>query len=89
MYNIDEKFLSTLLKDYARSTVGRLCKQVENLELKKDLTEEQKLSILKIFHRESMYEIFRDLEKQIKSYQSGRTFVKFEIYKKQAPSDSK
>lgn len=86
MYNIDEKFLSILLKDYAKATVGRLCKQVEITEVQKDLTEAQKLGVLKSFHRELIYEVFRDLEKQIKSFQAGQTFTKFKIY---TPSDSK
>lgn len=80
MYNLDEKFVSNLLKDYARTTVCRLCKQVEIIELQKDLTEVQKLAVLKTFHRELVYEVFRDLEKQVKSFQSGQTFAKFKIY---------
>jgi len=86
MYNIDEKFIKDLLKDYARTMVCRLCKQVETLEVQKDLIEVQKLNILKSFHRESIYETFRDLEKQIKSYQIGQTFTKFKVY---SPTDSK
>lgn len=86
MYKIDEKFLNNLLKDYSRTVVGRLCKQVETVETQTDLTETQKLSVLKSFHRELIYEIFRDLEKQIKCYQAGQTFAKFKIY---TPSDPK
>lgn len=86
MYNIDEKFLTNLLKDYARTTVGRLCKQVETTEAQSNLTEAQKLAVLKSFHRELVYEVFRDLEKQIKSFQAGQSFAKFKIY---TPSDSK
>ncbi len=80
MYKIDEKFFNNLLKDYARSTVCRLCKQVEMLESKKDLTEVQKLDVLKSFNRELLYEVFRDLEKQVKCFQAGQTFAKFKIY---------
>lgn len=79
-YKFSQEFVQTLLRDYSRAMVGRLCKQVELLSAKSDLSEKQKLDLLKSFNRELIYEHFRDLENQLKAYTEGRKFTKFEIY---------
>ena len=64
-YKFSQEFIQTLLRDYSRAIVGRLCKQVELLTAKSDLSEKQKLDLLKSFNRELIYEHFRDLENQL------------------------
>lgn len=76
MYNIDKKFLSDLLSTHSRALVGRLCKQNETLASRKDLSESQKLSLLKDFGKELIYEETRNLESQIKAYSEGKNYYK-------------
>lgn len=83
MYIIDEKFLSTTLNAHSRSLVGRLCKQNEILSARPDLSETQKLSLLKDFSKELIYEEIRNLENQIKAFAEGKEF--FKIYKPPTP----
>jgi len=84
MYKLDEKFLSESLSNFSRTLVGRLCKQNELLASKKDLSEIQKLSLIKDFAKELIYEETRNLESQLKAYSEGREYSK--IYN---PSTSK
>lgn len=86
MSNIDEKFLKTIFADYSRAMVGKICKQNEVLASDKSLTKEQALGLLKAFNRELIYESFRDLENQIKAFQTGKQFIKFSLY---TPNDKK
>lgn len=81
MYQIDEKFLKKLLRDTSRSIVGRLCKQNEVLQDHEDISDNQKLKILKSFQRELIYEAFRDLENALKIYMQGKDYEKFKIYR--------
>lgn len=81
MYKITDKFLSALLRDYGRAIVGRLCKQIESLQ--KDLDENSSefkyLNHAKNLQKEFIYEYFRDLKNQIRTYNSGLQFKKFKI----------
>lgn len=81
MYKITEKYLSDLTRDYSRSLVGRLCKQIESLQ--KDLDENSPefkyLNHAKNLHREMIYETFRDLKNQVKAFDSGIKLRKFNI----------
>lgn len=79
MYNIQEKFLRDLLRDYSRVIVRRVCSQSEILEQDDTLSKSQSLILLKQFSRELIYNSFKDLEAQIKSYKEGRSFSKFNI----------
>ena len=81
MSEINEKYIANLLKDYSRSMVGRLCKQIESLQkdLDKNSLEFKYLNHVKNLHRELIYELFRDLKSQIRSYNSGINFQKFNL----------
>lgn len=85
MYYINKKFLKDLFRDFSRSMVGKLCKQNEILQRNKNLSETQKLNLLKDFNRELIYESFRELENNIKFFNEGREYKKYPIY---TPSDS-
>jgi len=86
MVNSNDKFVKTLLSDFSRAMVGRICKQNEVIADNKSLTKEQALSLLKSFNRELIYESFRDLENQIRAFQNGKQLIKFSIY---TPDDKK
>lgn len=79
MYNIDEKFLTATLSAHSRTLVGRMCKQNELLAARHDLSESQKLSLMKEFAKELIYEEIRNLENQIKAFAEGKEYSK--IYK--------
>lgn len=85
-YQLEELFLKNLLRDYSRAIVGKLCKQAEILETDTSLSREQAIDILKKFNKELIYESFRDLNNHIKTYQSGKDFIKFNIY---SPTDNR
>lgn len=76
---MNEKFLKILFKDCSRGMVGRLCKQIEILQDKKDLSERQKFNLLKDFNRELVYEEFRNILNQVKVYNKGLNYKKFNI----------
>lgn len=78
MYEINEKYLSDILRDHSKSIVGKLCKRIEVLDTE-ELTEKQKLSVLKTFQRELIYESFRDLKTIIKTHADGLKYYKFNI----------
>lgn len=80
---IDAKFFSNALNLHARTLVGKFCKQNELISSKKDLTETQKLQILKDFGKELVYEEIRSLENQIKAFSEGKEYAK--IYKPPTP----
>lgn len=82
--NIDIKFFSEALNAHARTLVGRFCKQNEIISSKKDLSEAQKLQILKEFGKELVYEEVRNLENQIKAFSEGKEYAK--IYKSPTPT---
>lgn len=76
---IDLNFFSIEVKTWAGSVVGRLCKRNELLASRKDLTEIQKLSLLKEFSKEVIYEEVRNLESQIRAFSEGKEYSK--VYK--------
>lgn len=86
MYKIEPNFIHKLFNDFSRAMVGKLCKQNEIIEKDESLSKLQSLKLLKDFNKELIYEAVRDLENQIKAYQSGQTITKFSIY---TPSDKK
>lgn len=75
-----KEFIKNLCRDNSRKIVGRICKQIEILQEKDDLSEEQKLSLLKAFNKELIYEEFRDLRNAIIFYSEGRDYKKIPIY---------
>ena len=77
---MEKDFIKSICRDQNRSIVGRLCKQIEILQDKKDLTEEQKLSLLKAFNKELIYESFRDLRNNLIFHSEGRKYKKISIY---------
>lgn len=80
---IDSKFFSDTLNLHARTLVGKFCKQNELIASKKDLTEAQKLQLLKDFGKELVYEEVRSLENQVKAFSEGKEYAK--IYKTPTP----
>lgn len=73
-------FIKNVCKEYSRCLVGKLCKQIEIIQDRKDLDADQKLSILKSFNRELVYETFRDLKNSVVYYSEGREYKKLPIY---------
>lgn len=80
MYKFDDKFLRDLLKNYSRVIVRGICSQAEILEKDEQLSKIQALNLLKQFNKELIYQCFKDLEGQLKAYQVGKQFIKFDIY---------
>ena len=81
MYKITKKELTRLLNDHSVALVGRLCKQIESLQ--KDLDENsiefKYLNHVKELHRERVYETFRDIKTEIRTYNSGLKYKKFNL----------
>lgn len=73
-------YIENLFKDHSKTIVGRLCKNIELIEKRTDLTETQKLGLIKDFNKELIYQEFRNLQSQIKSFFQGREFGEFKIY---------
>lgn len=76
-----EKFIKELFRDHARKVVGRLCRQNELVQERTDLSSNQKLSLLKSFNKELVYEETRDLENNLKAYSKGIELINYKIYK--------
>jgi hypothetical protein len=81
MHKITDKFLSDLLKKHSINLVGRLCKQIESLQkdLDKNSIEFKYLSHAKELHREKVYETFRDIKNEVRTYNSGLKYHKFTL----------
>ena len=79
-YNVSEKFIQDLLRDYSRAIVGKLCSQAEILEKDISLSKDQAINLLKQFNRELIYQSFRDMDGSLKAFQRGQTFIKCDIY---------
>lgn len=80
MAQLDPEFLKDIIKEVSRDLVKEICDQNELLASKKDLSESQKLDLLKSFNRETVYKSFRDLELHIKFHTEGRLYKKYNIY---------
>lgn len=81
MYQITDKFISNLLKDYSRALVRKLCDQIESLQtdLNENSTEYKALNNAKNLHRNLIYETFRDMKDNIRACNAGLKFRKFNI----------
>jgi len=73
-------FLKNLCTTKSRCLVGEMCKQAEILQDRKDLTSDQKISLLKTLNKELIYENFRDLKNSVIFYLEGREYQKIKIY---------
>ena len=82
MLVVSNKFLSQLLNNISRSLVGRLCRQIENVQegLDPNSQEYKYLEIVKKLHKDKVYETFRDLKTSILSYDSGiKSYKKYDV----------
>lgn len=86
--NIDDKKLDEIFYDYSKLTVGRLCKQAEVIQLsdafKSNSQLKEAISLLKSLHKETVYEIFRDLKYCLKLGSQGKV-IQYKIYNPTMP----
>lgn len=80
IYKFEEKQLKSLLSNYSRAIVGKICEQNEILESEKTVSKEECLRLLKKFNKSLIYQSFRDLESQLKVVGVGQKYTKFNIY---------
>lgn len=75
-----EKLIKQICQDYAVSLVGRTCKTVEILLDRKDLSERQKLELIKTLNKEAIYQETRNLDYSIKCAFKGLKSKSYKVY---------
>jgi hypothetical protein len=76
IYKVSQHFLNTQLSEAIRTTNGRLYARIEEIFSEKDLSSEQKQSLLKKAIGNQVAESFRDFIAKVKCFSKGLTFKK-------------
>jgi len=85
-YRVSDNFVKSACKSQRCELFGQLLKRYEVVTARKDLTDEQKKSLLRSLWKEVLCENFRDLETRFSCFSKGLEYYKIKLTR---PIDSK